>query len=80
MKVNLEYQAARETPETWAAFQQKHGGTAQISRLILTFRELQFARLCHYLKQRHPDHQIGHSILIYFVGPRELWKALKKPM
>jgi len=80
LEVNAEYKAGRETPATWDALKEKYGGFAAISRLILAFRELQFARLCHHLKQRQPDDHVGHSILIYVVGPRELQTALHKPM
>lgn len=76
MEVNRQYETARKTPETWADLQQKYGGAGQIAKLLRTFRRYQFARLCHHLKQRDPDHQIGHSILIYFVGHKELRNAL----
>ncbi len=79
MDVKQEYETARKTPETWSALTKKYGSAAQISRLIQVFKEMQFARLCYYLKQREPDHQIGHSILVYFTGPRELWKAIEQP-
>jgi hypothetical protein len=37
---------------------------------------LTFARLCHYLRQRPPDDQVGYSILIFQLGEGELHKAL----
>lgn len=78
-EVNREYQASLATSEKWTAFKYKYGGYDQISRLIIRFRELQFGRLCHFLKQGQPDHHVGYSILIYYVTPRELWQALEKP-
>jgi hypothetical protein len=77
--VNRNYLAARKTPDAWAAFVRRHGGFEQVARLVLKFREYQFARLCHHLKRRQPDHHVGHSILIYLVGPRELSAALETP-
>lgn len=40
------------------------------------FEELRFARLCSFLRQREPDDQVGHSILIYRVSDQELNRAL----
>ncbi len=36
---------------------------------------LRFARLCHYLRVRSPDAEIGYSILIYRLTPDELNRA-----
>jgi len=42
-------------------------------------RKLRFARLCAALRQREPDDDVGHSILIYRVDERELEGALLGP-
>jgi 4-amino-4-deoxy-L-arabinose transferase-like glycosyltransferase len=40
------------------------------------YDELRFARLCHQLRTRAPDHTVGYSILIYRVSAEELAAAL----
>lgn len=39
------------------------------------FDDLRFARLCHYLRVRPPDHMIGYSILIYQLTAEEVAAA-----
>ncbi len=43
------------------------------------FETLRFARLCHYLRLRGHDAQVGYSILLYRLDARELEAALEKP-
>jgi hypothetical protein len=40
------------------------------------FEELRLARLCSFLRQREPDDQVGHSILIYRLSDEDLDRAL----
>lgn len=80
MEFDREYQDARTKPEAWEALLQRYGGMDEIGERILRFRKLQFGRLCHYLLQGEPDHQIGYSILIYFVRGADLKKALVEPL
>jgi hypothetical protein len=40
------------------------------------FDRLRLARLCHYLRHRTPDAQVGHSILIYRLSRDEVEEAL----
>jgi len=46
---------------------------------VTIFRQLQFAKLCAYLRQREPDHQINFSILIYYLKQEEIDTALATP-
>ncbi|MCX5900563.1 MAG: hypothetical protein NTX06_07500 [Proteobacteria bacterium] len=43
---------------------------------IEAFRQVRFARLCSYLRQREPDHQIGYSILVFYLNQKDIDKAL----
>jgi hypothetical protein len=43
------------------------------------FEQLRFARLCHFLRQREPDDQVGYSILIYRLTDRDIDRALFGP-
>lgn len=40
------------------------------------YESLRFARLCHYLRARQPDAQVGYSILIYRLTAEQLQAAL----
>ena len=44
--------------------------------VLEAFLQVQFARLCAYLRQREPDHQIGYSILIFYLNQKDIDKAL----
>ncbi|MFZ5497293.1 MAG: ArnT family glycosyltransferase [Verrucomicrobiota bacterium] len=44
-----------------------------------TYEQLRFARLCHYLRARGADEQIGYSILIFRLSAVELTAALHRP-
>ena len=44
--------------------------------VLKAFRQVRFARLCAYLRQREPDHQIGYSILIFYLNQKDIDKAL----
>ena len=43
------------------------------------FETLRFARLCHYLRLRGHDAQVGYSILIYRLDAQEIDAALERP-
>jgi len=43
------------------------------------FKELQFARLCAYLRKREPDDNVGYSILIYHLSDKQAWEATEGP-
>lgn len=55
------------TPATWAALWDE-------------YNQLRFARLCHYLRVRAPDDQIGYSILIYRLSAAEIAGAVDGPV
>ena len=44
-----------------------------------SFGFLRFARLCAFLRQRVPDHQVGYSILIYRLTDQDIDRALNGP-
>jgi hypothetical protein len=41
------------------------------------YEQLQLARLCSFLRQREPDANIGHSILIYELSDADIQKAIE---
>lgn len=43
------------------------------------FSALRFGRLCHFLRRREPDAQVGYAILIYRVSGAELQRYLEGP-
>ena len=45
----------------------------------LLFERLRFARLCAWLRQRDPDAEAGHSILLYFLTDAQVNEALYGP-
>jgi len=45
----------------------------------LQYRALRLARLCEVLRRREPDGHVGHSILLYEVGPEELGEVTALP-
>ncbi len=47
-------------------------GEQNLARLIRQFEEMRFNRLCHFLLQREPDHEIGYSILIYHLSDEDV--------
>ncbi|HKQ47770.1 MAG TPA: tetratricopeptide repeat protein [Phycisphaerae bacterium] len=42
-------------------------------------RNLRFGRLCAFLREREPDDEVGHSILIYRVSATDIHRALYGP-
>ena len=62
-------------PVTRAQLIQEKGGDygAKVEGIL---RELQFERLCGYLRNRTPERQIGYSILVYRVTADDLQAAL----
>lgn len=55
------------TPAAWAALWDE-------------YNQLRFARLCHYLRVRPPDDQIGYSILIFRLSAEEIAGATTGPL
>ena len=47
-------------------------------QLVLLFRRLRLARLCAYLRQREPDDQVGHTILIYRLSDEDVRQAFAR--
>lgn len=43
------------------------------------FERLRFSRLCSFLREREPDDEVGHSILIYRLSDADIAKALDGP-
>jgi hypothetical protein len=41
------------------------------------YNQLRFARLCHYLRVRTPDDNVGYSILIFRLSAAELKAAVE---
>jgi 4-amino-4-deoxy-L-arabinose transferase-like glycosyltransferase len=44
----------------------------------LRYRELRLSRLCQVLREREPDWQVGHSILVYRVAEGELARVVAR--
>jgi tetratricopeptide (TPR) repeat protein len=42
-------------------------------------RRIRFGRLCAFLREREPDDEVGHSILIYFLKAEDIDRALRGP-
>jgi tetratricopeptide (TPR) repeat protein len=69
--------ASRPNPSTRGA---GSAGPAGLSGAELgLYLRLRFARLCACLRQRSPDHEIGHSILIYRLTDDDVRQALEGP-
>jgi hypothetical protein len=47
-----------------------------VTEVVVPFHQLRFGRLCAYLRQREPDHQVGYSILIYHLTDEEVLRAV----
>lgn len=83
-----EYQKTRRALEALKArtadpagrnrFMEQEGREAWEMRLSI-FRQLRFLRLCSALRQRTPDDDAGHSILIYRLTDEEVIRALEGP-
>ena len=76
-----EYQKIREVEPFFEAYAQdaprrtamnREAGPEKWTRAWKRFNELRFARLCHYLRARTPDANIGYSILIYRLSVAEI--------
>ncbi|HEY2826423.1 MAG TPA: hypothetical protein VGJ04_02395, partial [Pirellulales bacterium] len=48
-------------------------------RFVQLYRQLRMARLCSFLRQREPDANVGHSILIYRLSNSDVQRALEGP-
>jgi hypothetical protein len=45
-----------------------------------TFEEYQFARLCHWLRGRTPDAELGYTVLVFRLTDAEVMRALYEPI
>ena len=63
-------------PERWREWE-KQIPRADWERARERYEQLRFARLCHYLRARDPDAQIGYSINIYRLTPAEIAAAVE---
>ena len=52
---------------------------AQWREVLTRYETFRFARLTAWLRQRQPDDQIGHSILVYRLSDAEIAQALEGP-
>ena len=84
-----EYQQLRELEPAFAAYFGDPGQRAEMDRAAppekwrraATRHDLlRFARLCHYLRARTPDANIGYSILIYRLTAAEIAAATAGPL
>jgi hypothetical protein len=82
------WQAAREEVEALEASQADSRANAQVlarrsteawNRLLLDYDTLRFARLCAWLRQREPDHQVGYSINLYRLSDADAREAVFGP-
>jgi hypothetical protein len=87
-----EYQDLRALEPGFYAFDRAHRGSKRTSlsaeergneakwfETWKRFNLLRFARLCHYLRVRQPDDNVGYSILIYRLTDAETAAALDGP-
>lgn len=70
------YQADPEALQQWLNDPDSTEERAEWNRIISSFDELRFGRLCAYLRTREPDDSIGYSILIYYLSEQDVEKAL----
>lgn len=56
----------------------RYGDEKTLGIIAGQFAELQFAKLCHGLRHRDPDHMVGYSILIYDLSGRDLQTVLAR--
>lgn len=53
---------------------------AKVLRATMDFEELEFGRLCHFLRNRPPDRILGASILLFHLTDAEVALALQSPL
>jgi len=51
-----------------------------VESLLLTYEQLMFGRLCHFLQLREPDARIGYSIFVWRLSDADVEFALKAPL
>lgn len=56
----------------------RYGDENTLGFIAGQFAALQFAKLCHGLRQREPDHMVGYTILIYELSDRDLQTVLAR--
>ncbi|HTT55487.1 MAG TPA: hypothetical protein VMF63_00130, partial [Opitutaceae bacterium] len=52
---------------------------AQVLQRLFRLEQLRFGRLCHYLRDRTPDAEVGYSILIFRLTDDDVRRALTGP-
>jgi hypothetical protein len=79
-----EYQRLRELEPTFLKYTRDAAARVQLERelspqrwqdLVVEHDRLRFARLCHYLRVRKPEAQIGYSILVFRLSDQEIARA-----
>lgn len=79
-----EYQRMREFEPAFDAYARDPAQHAEMDRAaspekwqhaLTRHAQLRFARLCHYLRAREPDAEVGYSILIYRLSAPEIAAA-----
>lgn len=80
-----QYQELRRNDGNFRALKANPKGAPELTREIslpqwstawTRYEKLRFARLCHYLRARHPDAMIGYSILVFRLNQNEINDAL----
>jgi hypothetical protein len=72
------YRRANGSPEVVREIVTALGGR-NINDILELYLELRLARLCAFLRQREPDANVGHSILIYKLSNEDIKRALEGP-
>jgi hypothetical protein len=85
VELENEYQKLREVAPTLFEYQENSTRRAALLRDVPAenwntawrrYEQLRFARLCHYLRIRHPEATIGYSIRVYRLDAAELAGAV----
>lgn len=74
-----QYKEAKRDPERWQQRLAESEPEFWDNRLEM-FGDLRFSRLLAYLRERNPDEQVGHSILIYRLTDEQLRQAIYGPI
>ncbi len=89
LELEKEYQGLRAMEPAFARFTHdpamrtelaQTGSTARFEQTVSRHNLLRFARLCHYLRVRPRDADIGHSIFIYRLSAGEIKQATAGPL
>lgn len=89
LEYEREYQDLRQYEPMLATYTENAAVRAQLeqsvgrekwNQVIVRFELLRFARLCHYLRARGPDANVGYSILIFRLNAEEIASATDGPL